>query len=96
MTNSRGAQAIAQGAQAAADQSRLPDPATVERMADAIRVLAMDAVEQARSGHPGMPMGMAEIAVALWAGPQKHNPTQPTWFDRDRFLLSKGHGSMLL
>ena len=56
----------------------------------------MDAVEQARSGHPGMPMGMAEIAVALWAGHLKHSPAHPTWFDRDRFVLSNGHGSMLL
>ena len=56
----------------------------------------MDAVEQARSGHPGMPMGMAEIAVALWGGHLKHSPGHPTWFDRDRFVLSNGHGSMLL
>ncbi|HZH06406.1 MAG TPA: transketolase [Lautropia sp.] len=65
-------------------------------MADSVRVLAMDAVEQARSGHPGMPMGMADIAVALWAGHLKHSPAHPTWFDRDRFVLSNGHGSMLL
>jgi transketolase len=65
-------------------------------MADAVRVLAMDAVEQARSGHPGMPMGMADIAVALWAGHLKHSPAHPTWFDRDRFVISNGHGSMLL
>ena len=66
------------------------------RMAAAIRALAMDAVEQAASGHPGMPMGMADIAVALWARHLKHNPARPTWFDRDRFVLSNGHGSMLL
>ena len=66
------------------------------RMADAIRVLAMDAVQQANSGHPGMPMGMAEIAVALWSRHLKHDPAEPRWFDRDRFVLSNGHGSMLL
>ncbi|AOY92750.1 transketolase [Cupriavidus sp. USMAA2-4] len=65
-------------------------------MASAIRVLAMDAVQQANSGHPGMPMGMADIAVALWARHLKHNPTNPKWADRDRFVLSNGHGSMLL
>ncbi|HWS74772.1 MAG TPA: transketolase [Quisquiliibacterium sp.] len=65
-------------------------------MADAIRVLAMDAVQQANSGHPGMPMGMAEIAVALWSRHLKHDPAEPRWFDRDRFVLSNGHGSMLL
>jgi len=64
-------------------------------MANAIRALAMDAVQQANSGHPGMPMGMAEIAVALWAGHYKHNPSNPKWVNRDRFLLSNGHGSML-
>ncbi|MGZ8294642.1 MAG: transketolase [Telluria sp.] len=64
-------------------------------MANAIRALAMDAVQKANSGHPGMPMGMAEIAVALWAGHYKHNPSNPKWINRDRFLLSNGHGSML-
>ncbi|MBC7685576.1 MAG: transketolase [Bdellovibrionales bacterium] len=64
-------------------------------MANAIRALAMDAVQQANSGHPGMPMGMADIAVALWAGHYKHNPGNPKWANRDRFLLSNGHGSML-
>ena len=64
-------------------------------MANAIRALAMDAVQKANSGHPGMPMGMAEIAVALWAGHYKHNPANPKWINRDRFLLSNGHGSML-
>ena len=71
------------------------DPAT-RMMANALRVLAMDAVQQARSGHPGMPMGMAEIAVALWHRHLKHNPANPAWPDRDRFVLSNGHGSMLL
>jgi transketolase len=66
------------------------------RMSAAISALAMDAVERAASGHPGMPMGMADIAVALWARHLKHNPACPTWFDRDRFVLSNGHGSMLL
>jgi transketolase len=65
-------------------------------MANAIRALAMDAVQQANSGHPGAPMGMAEIAVALWARHLKHNPQQPHWADRDRFVLSNGHGSMLI
>ncbi len=63
--------------------------------ANAIRMLAVDAVQQANSGHPGMPMGMAEIAIALWQRHLKHNPTDPHWVDRDRFLLSNGHGSML-
>ncbi|HET9975837.1 MAG TPA: transketolase [Burkholderiaceae bacterium] len=65
-------------------------------MANAIRALAMDAVQQANSGHPGAPMGMAEIAVALWGRHLKHNPAHPHWPDRDRFVLSNGHGSMLL
>jgi transketolase len=64
-------------------------------MANAIRALAMDAVQKANSGHPGMPMGMAEIAVALWDGHYHHNPANPHWANRDRFLLSNGHGSML-
>ena len=65
-------------------------------MANAIRALAMDAVQQANSGHPGAPMGMAEIAVALWGRHLRHNPTNPSWPDRDRFVLSNGHASMLL
>jgi transketolase len=65
-------------------------------MANAIRALAMDAVQQANSGHPGAPMGMADMAVGLWANHLKHNPSNPHWFDRDRFVLSNGHGSMLL
>ncbi|MEZ5657551.1 MAG: transketolase [Burkholderiaceae bacterium] len=65
-------------------------------MANALRALAMDAVQKARSGHPGMPMGMAEIAVALWGSHLSHNPADPHWPDRDRFVLSNGHGSMLL
>ncbi|MCW5221960.1 transketolase [Verminephrobacter aporrectodeae] len=66
------------------------------RMANAIRALAMDAVQRANSGHPGAPMGMADMAVALWGRHLKHNPANPRWFDRDRFVLSNGHGSMLL
>ncbi|PXW99510.1 transketolase [Sphaerotilus hippei] len=65
-------------------------------MANAIRALAMDAVQQANSGHPGAPMGMAEIGVALWKRHLKHNPANPLWADRDRFVLSNGHGSMLI
>jgi transketolase len=65
-------------------------------LANAIRALAMDAVQQANSGHPGMPMGMAEIAEVLWNRHLRHNPANPAWVNRDRFLLSNGHGSMLL
>ncbi|HEY2926976.1 transketolase [Piscinibacter sp.] len=65
-------------------------------MANAIRALAMDAVQQANSGHPGAPMGMAEIAVALWGRHLRHNPANPRWPERDRFVLSNGHGSMLI
>ncbi|MGA3248261.1 MAG: transketolase [Paraburkholderia sp.] len=71
-------------------------PAPTSLMANAIRALAMDAVQQANSGHPGMPMGMAEIGVALWSRHLRHNPKNPQWADRDRFVLSNGHGSMLL
>jgi transketolase len=71
-------------------------PAPEREMADALRALAMDAVQAANSGHPGMPMGMAEIAVALWHRNLSHNPANPAWPNRDRFVLSNGHGSMLL
>jgi transketolase len=74
----------------------LPHDRDTRTMANAIRALAMDAVQQANSGHPGAPMGMAEIAVALWGGHLKHDPAAPRWADRDRFVLSNGHGSMLL
>ncbi len=70
--------------------------ANAQQMANAIRALAMDAVQQANSGHPGAPMGMADMAVALWGRHLKHNPTDPKWADRDRFVLSNGHGSMLI
>ena len=63
---------------------------------NALRFLSIDAVQQANSGHPGMPMGMAEIATALWGSNLSHNPSNPHWFNRDRFVLSNGHGSMLL
>lgn len=69
---------------------------TATTMANAIRALAMDAVQQAKSGHPGAPMGMADIAEVLWHRHLKHNPSNPAWFDRDRFVLSNGHGSMLI
>src|SRR5207248_1798826 len=65
-------------------------------LCNALRFLAIDAVERAGNGHPGMPMGMAEIAEALWRGYLKHDPADPHWVDRDRFVLSNGHGSMLL
>jgi transketolase len=70
--------------------------ATDAELANSIRALAMDAVEAAKSGHPGMPMGMAEIAVALWQRHLRHNPANPAWPNRDRFVVSNGHGSMLL
>jgi transketolase N-terminal domain/subunit len=78
-----------------------PRPAPIsraehDRMANAIRVLAMDAVENAKSGHPGLPMGAADIATVLFTGCLKFDPADPTWPDRDRFVLSAGHGSMLL
>lgn len=67
-----------------------------QALADAIRFLSIDAVEAAQSGHPGMPLGMADIAMVLWKKFLKHQPTNPLWFNRDRFVLSNGHGSMLL
>jgi transketolase len=70
--------------------------ANTQQMANAIRALAMDAVQQANSGHPGAPMGMADMAVALWGQHLRHNPRNPGWINRDRFVLSNGHGSMLL
>ncbi len=73
-----------------------PSPELARRMANAIRMLAVDAVELAKSGHPGAPMGMADMAEVLWNRHLSHNPANPHWFDRDRFVLSNGHGSMLL
>ncbi|MBO4301556.1 MAG: transketolase [Desulfovibrio sp.] len=69
---------------------------TRRQCANAIRALSMDAIEKARSGHPGAPLGMADMAEALWRHVLKHNPANPRWFDRDRFVLSNGHASMLL
>lgn len=69
---------------------------TDRTLANTVRILAADAVQQAGSGHPGMPMGMADIATVLWREFLKHNPRNPAWWDRDRFVLSNGHGSMLL
>src|SRR6516165_8004565 len=71
-------------------------PADLQIMADAIRMLSLDAVEQANSGHPGMPMGMADVATVLWTRFLKYDASRPDWADRDRFVLSAGHGSMLL
>jgi transketolase len=75
-----------------------PAPSTASRIniTNVLRALAMDAVQKANSGHPGMPMGMAEIAEVLWRHHLRHNPANPKWFDRDRFVISNGHGSMLL
>jgi transketolase len=75
-----------------------PDTNAQQRrlLANAIRVLAIDAVEAATCGHPGMPMGMADLAQAIWGEHLKFNPGNPHWADRDRFVLSNGHGSMLL
>lgn len=72
------------------------NPPVFKKLTSAIRALAMDAVQKANSGHPGMPMGMAEIAEVLWMHHLRHNPANPGWYDRDRFVLSNGHGSMLL
>ncbi|MDO9479318.1 MAG: transketolase, partial [Hydrogenophaga sp.] len=69
---------------------------SAQTQANAIRALAMDAVQAANSGHPGAPMGMADMAVALWGRHLRHNPTNPAWANRDRFVLSNGHGSMLI
>jgi transketolase len=77
-------------------QAEVLRPARERDTINVLRALAMDAVQKANSGHPGMPMGMAEIAEVLWRKHLCHNPTHPQWFDRDRFVLSNGHGSMLL
>src|SRR5512147_1483609 len=80
---------------AAAARERAPQASHAD-IVNAVRALAMDAVQKANSGHPGMPMGMAEIAEVLWNRYLRHNPGGPRWADRDRFVLSNGHGSMLL
>ena len=72
------------------------NPPVFKNLTSAVRALAMDAVQKANSGHPGMPMGMAEIAEVLWIHHLRHNPANPNWADRDRFVLSNGHGSMLI
>src|SRR3954447_20846135 len=75
----------------------MPDSKTIDELCiNTIRVLAADAVQNANSGHPGMPMGAAAMAYTLWTRYLKYNPKDPSWFDRDRFVLSAGHGSMLL
>ena len=73
----------------------MSDSVSAQMMANAVRALSIDAVQKAKSGHPGMPMGMADIAVALWTRHLRHNPADPHWIGRDRFILSNGHGSML-
>src|SRR5579859_2576673 len=81
---------------ARAPDRRAPHRTAHDRMANAIRALAMDAVEQAKSGHPGLPMGTADIATVLFTRFLKFDPADPRWPDRDRFVLSAGHGSMLI
>ena len=73
-----------------------PDKELENRCINTIRILSADAVQNANSGHPGMPMGAAAMAYTLWTRFLSHNPHNPQWFDRDRFILSAGHGSMLL
>ena len=72
------------------------DPSNLNKLANCIRFLSMDAVQKANSGHPGMPMGMADIATILFKDILKFDSNDPNWLDRDRFILSNGHGSMLL
>src|SRR5712692_439788 len=74
----------------------MPATALDDLSVNTIRFLSVDAVQKANSGHPGLPMGAASMAYVLWTRFLKHNPADPTWFDRDRFVLSGGHGSMLL
>ena len=75
---------------------RSHDPALMNDIINTLRFLAVDAIEKARSGHPGLPMGSAPLAATLWLNHLRHNPSNPRWHDRDRFVLSAGHGSMLL
>src|SRR6185369_8673864 len=79
-----------------ARMTSFPDPAFAREIVDTIKFLAVDAVEKAKSGHPGMPMGAADIAYVLWSRYLRYDPTAPDWADRDRFVLSAGHGCMLL
>src|SRR5690606_11467551 len=88
--------AIAPAEQSRRKRSHMPNTAQQNELANAIRSLAMDAVEKANSGHPGLPMGCADIATVLFTKVMKFDPSQPHWPDRDRFILSAGHGSMLL
>ncbi|HTJ10127.1 MAG TPA: hypothetical protein VL393_10625, partial [Candidatus Binataceae bacterium] len=81
---------------ATATQTKAPESNIDQLCINSIRVLAIDAVQKANSGHPGMPMGMAPIAYLLWTRFMRYNPANPHWFGRDRFVLSAGHGSMLL
>src|SRR5688500_19429699 len=81
---------------AATAKNPAPNDVSLRDMANAIRALSMDAVEAAKSGHPGMPMGMADVATVLFTRFLKFDPANPRWPDRDRFVLSAGHGSMLL
>ena len=74
----------------------MPNQQLDQLCANTIRTLSMDGVQKANSGHPGMPMGMADVAYVLWTKYLKHNPKNPNWIDRDRFILSAGHGSMLI
>ena len=76
--------------------SRIASPDLAQRAVNTIKGLTIDAVQKANSGHPGMPMGMADATFVLWHSHLKHDPSDPTWPDRDRFVLSAGHGSMLL
>ena len=80
----------------AASSAMSLDPALDNECINTLRFLSVDAVQKADSGHPGMPMGAASMAYVLWTRFLKHNPANPGWFDRDRFVLSPGHGSMLL
>ena len=80
----------------AASPTTTPGAALDNQCINTLRFLSVDAVQKADSGHPGMPMGAASMAYVLWTRFLKHNPANPEWFDRDRFVLSPGHGSILL
>src|SRR5262249_41077676 len=94
--NAKSSAALAHSSQFGDVDRMTPSRAEQDRMANATRALAMDAVEQAKSGHPGLPMGAADIATVLFTRFLKFDPAAPDWPDRDRFVLSAGHGSMLL